>query len=93
MRRRRLQKNIYTVLGLVALIYTIAGSCVSFGTTVDYIGPASAYNDIRYYPMHMGVFVLLTGIPLFLLFLFLERRAAKCDTDPQDSSPDKPSLR
>jgi len=88
MRRPRLQKRIYNVLGLVLLIYTLVGSCFSFGTTVDHFGPPSTYRyDIRNDPMAMGIFFLATGIPLFLLILLLKRRAAKNDLDTQ--SPDK----
>ncbi len=89
--RPQVQKCVYTVLGLVTLGYTIAGSCAGFMGTVDYIGPAPV-PDTRYYPMKMGVFVLVTGIPLFLLFLFLERRAAKRETESHDSSPGNPSF-
>ncbi len=66
------RKRIYTILGLLALLYTIVGTFITWTTNVDYV---QGYKyDIRNDPMTLGIIVLITGIPLFLLFLFLERR-------------------
>jgi hypothetical protein len=76
--REKSRKRIYTVLGLVSLAYTLVGSFVSFTTVVDYFGPPAEYTyDVRNNPIVMGLIFLVTGIPLFLLFLFLERRASR----------------
>jgi hypothetical protein len=85
MKRARFRKRVYTILGLSALIYTLVGSFVSFTTRVDYFVPPSAYKyDIRNDPTGMGFLFLLTGVPLFLLFLFLERRTNKAERDSED---------
>jgi hypothetical protein len=67
------RKRIYTILGLLTLLYTIVGTFVTCTTNVD---PLPGYKyDIRDNPIAMGIIVLITGVPLFLLFVFLERRA------------------
>jgi hypothetical protein len=71
----KLRKRIYTVLGLLTLAYTIFGSCITVTSVFDYFGPPSEYRyDIRNNPIGMTIVVLVTGIGLFLLFLFLEKR-------------------
>ncbi|MCA0457949.1 MAG: hypothetical protein LCI00_28540 [Chloroflexi bacterium] len=69
------QKRIYTILGLLALLYTVAGTFITFSTSVDNV--AGYQYDILSDPIALGIIVLITGIPLFLLFLFLERRATR----------------
>ena len=73
MSQPKLRKRIYTGLGLLALLYTIVGTFLTWTTNNDPV-PGYVY-DIRDNSIAMGLIVLITGIPLFLLFVFLERRA------------------
>jgi hypothetical protein len=84
MKRPRLRKRIYTILGLITLLYTLLGACFGFTTIVDCFGPCQ--RDIRNDPILQRVFILVTGLPLFLLFVFLERRAAR-DEAVEDRKP------
>lgn len=78
MKKPKSRKRLYTVLGLLALLYTVVGSFFYFTSTVDYFGPPSEYHySITNDPMAMGILVLITGLPLFLLFLFLQRRESR----------------
>ena len=75
MKRSRTRQRIYTVPALIALLYTIVGSFLNFTTIIDCFGPPSDYQyDIRNDPIAMGLFFLISGIALFLLFFVLERR-------------------
>ena len=76
MRQLKLRKRVYTFLALLALLYTIAGIFLISTAYIDYFGLGSDYKfDIGGDPKVMAVSVLITGIPLFLLFIFLGRRA------------------
>jgi len=76
MRQFWTRKRVYTFLGLAALIYTLVGVLFISSFTYDCFGPPCPY-DIRNDSMALFVIFLVTGVPLFLLFLFLERRASK----------------
>jgi hypothetical protein len=69
------RKRIYMILGLITLNCTVVSFCYGFGTTVDCFGNCE-YN-ILYDPVLWQIGSLVVGIPLFLLFVVLERRAAK----------------
>ena len=74
MSQPKTRKRLYTVLGLGVLVYTMYG-CVLSQTTTDYPGPLSGFKYNRWEdPAYIGFIMLITGIPLFLLFVFLERR-------------------
>ena len=76
MNQPKLRKRIYMLLGLLALLYTLAGVFLSSTAFVDYFGLGSEYKyDIGTDPKLMVLFVLVTGISSFLLFVFLARRA------------------
>jgi hypothetical protein len=77
MAQSKSRKRLYRLLGLLTLLYIIFGSCVSFTTLSDPFGTMQL--DIGNQPPLVGIFVLVTGIPVFLLFLFLERRVDKND--------------
>jgi hypothetical protein len=64
-------KNIFIVVGLLALIYSMADMIVTFFIAVDYFIPPVEYQyHIINDPIGMGIVV---GIPVFLLLLILER--------------------
>ena len=72
----KLRKRIYTLLALLALLYTLVGIFLSSTAFVDYFGLGSEYKyDVGTDPKLMVLFVLVTGISSFLLFVFLARRA------------------
>ena len=76
MSQLKLRKRVYTLLALLALLYTIAGIFLASTAFVDYYGLGSEYKyDIGSDPKVMALFVLVTGISSFLLFIFLSRRA------------------
>ena len=76
MNQPKLRKRIYTLLGLLALVYTLAGIFLSSTAFVDYFGLGSDYKyDVGTDPKVLGLFVLVTGLSSFLLFVFLARRA------------------
>ena len=76
MSQLKLRKRVYTLLALLALLYTIAGIFLTSTAFVDYFGLGSEYKyDIGSDPKVLALSVLITGIPLFLLFIFLGRRA------------------
>ena len=76
MSQPKLRKRVYTLLALLAVLYTIAGIFLSSTAFVDYFGLGSEYKyDIGTDPKLLVLFVLVTGILSFLLFVFLARRA------------------
>ena len=80
--RVKTQQRIYTILGLLTLLCTIIGAFIACTTFVD---PLPGYTpDIRSDPIMQGIVVVITGIPLFLLFVVLERRARKSSDKSQN---------
>jgi hypothetical protein len=68
-------KHVFIVLGLLALIYSIADVIVTFFIAVDYFGPPVDYQyDIINDPIGMGI---LVGVPIFILLLILDWRTGK----------------
>lgn len=68
-------KNIFIVVGLLALIYAMADVIVTFFIAVDYFIPPFEYQyDIINDPIGMGI---LVGIPVFMLLLILDWRTSK----------------
>ncbi len=72
MSKPKTRKRIYTLLGLLTLLYTIFGFMnVGIYDTFD---PAYRYNILND-PNTVAYFMIITGIPLFLIFVFLAIRA------------------
>lgn len=72
------KRIIYRLIGGLILEITILGTFFSCSSSVDYFGPPEDYvYDIRYDPIFTSFLFLIIGIPLFLFFEFLARRAGR----------------
>lgn len=68
-------KHVYIVVGLLALIYTVADVIFTFFIAVDYFIPPVDYQyHIINDPIGMGI---LVGVPVFLLLVLFDWRHSK----------------
>jgi hypothetical protein len=77
-----MRRLLYMVFAFIALLYTLVGLYISFNVPSGTSDPALDATFVARYeigdnPVAMGLFIVITGISLFFLFLFLERRASK----------------
>jgi len=78
MRQSGMRRLLYLVFAFIALAYTFVGLFISLNAGGGASGAAFEANyEIGNSPILMGLFIVVTGIPVFLLFLFLERRASR----------------
>ena len=72
------RKRLYMLLVFLALVYTLIGLLISFNAGA---GSSDAAFEASYKlgadTMSLGVFILITGIPMVLLFLFLYWRNSR----------------
>jgi len=84
MRQPGTRRLLYILLALLALLYTLVGLVININVGSGSSGAAFQANyQIATDSMSLGVFILITGIPMFLLFVFLERRARR-NSEPKN---------
>jgi hypothetical protein len=77
-----MRRLLYMMFAFIALVYTLVGLYISFNVPSGTSDPAldatfAARYEIGNNPIAMGLFIVITGISFFLLFLYLERRARR----------------
>ena len=78
MKSSGVRRPLYILLALLALIYTLVGLVISFnaGSGSSEVAFEASYK-LGTDSMSLGVFILITGIPMFLLFVFLFWRSSR----------------
>ena len=78
MKSSEVRRVLYTFCALLTLVYMLVGLVISFNAGTQ---PTDAAFEASYQvatnSMPLGLFILITGIPMFILFVFLIRRTSK----------------
>jgi len=81
MKQSRVLRLLYILLAVITLLYTFFGLVISSNTGA---GTSDAAFEASYKlgtdSASLGLFILVTGIPMFLLFVFLYWRSSRIAT-------------